>query len=390
MSASRRRRVDARREKVHVASKNCYRANLWLPRQLEVDGSGRRLHPLPVSSSVRQLPPHAVHALKTVGLVRHLGSIAEKFGVRFVVLKGAALHVLRLVRTDARPMCDLDILLAPEDAARLNDVLVSGGWTARGFPRSEDHLPQLRHPTWPALELHDQLSGLSLDGRSWVTFADVEEAGAMEPLPTAGSAAFVPTRELLAAHAIAHGFFHHGTVPIGYPLQRVFDDLRALDVLETPDEEFLAGPGRWMKRGLPPEDVLTILHLGRRLARGEEVADDAPSTPESRLLEHVHRSAKDPFYREALRLRNFHLLSGTGSNPVRTFVKTAWNVLLLSRDQVDAIYGRQKHRWGYPLRQFLRPFDLVLRVGRYSLAWLRLRARGESPPPITRTRVPRE
>jgi Uncharacterised nucleotidyltransferase len=314
-----------------------------------------------------------------VGLVRHLGSIAEKLGVRFVVLKGGALHVLRIVGADARPMCDLDILLAPRDAARLYDVLVSGGWTAFGCPRGEDHLPPLRHPTWPALELHDQLSGLSLDGRSWVTFADVEEAGAMEPLPAAGSAAFVPTREFLAAHAIAHGFFHHGTVPISYPLQRVFDDLRALDVLEAPDEVFLAGPGRWMKRGLPPEDVLTILHLGRRLAHGEDVAADVPSTPESRLLEHVHRSAKDPLYREALRLRTFRLLSGTGSNPARTFVTRSWNALFLSRDQVVAIYGRQKHWWGYPLRQFLRPLDLALRVGRYSLAWLRMRARGEEP-----------
>jgi hypothetical protein len=342
-----------------------------------------------VSDSVRRLSSHAAQALKTAGLVHLLGSIAEELGVRFVVLKGAALHVLRFVRADARPMCDVDILLSPADAARLNGELVSRGWKEAGFHRGEDHLPPLRHPAWPALELHDQVSGLSRDGVAWVTFADLEEAGAMEPFPAAGPFAFVPSSEFLVAHAIAHGFFHHGGVPIGYPLLRVFDDLRALDVLETPDEEFLAGPGRWMKMGLPPKDLLTILHLGRRLAREEDVSADTPSTPESRLLEHVHRSAKDPLYRKALRLRSIHILAGTGSKSVRTFVTNAWNVLFLSHDQVDMIYGRPKHGWGYPLRQFLRPLDLVLRVGRYSLAWLRLRARDESLPPISRAGVPR-
>ena len=126
----------------------------------------------------------------------------------------------------------------------------------------------LKHSFWPALELHDQLSGVSLDGKSWVGFADLVNGGGAEPFPAAGPAVFVPTREFLAAHAVAHGFFHHGAVAIGYQLLRVFDDLAALGVLEGTDDEFLAGPGRWMKRGLAREEILTILRLARRLARG--------------------------------------------------------------------------------------------------------------------------
>jgi len=349
---------------------------------IDVDGSGRRPHPREVSSSVRKIPAHVVQALKTETLVRHLGSVAEKLGIRFVVLKGAALHVRKLVRVDERPMRDLDILLPAGDAVRLKDELVSQGWKASDLPRGEDHHPPLLHPTWPALELHDQLSGLSRDGKSWVTFDDLDEGGALDPLPAVGPSALVPTREFLAAHAIAHGFFHHGLLPLGYPLQRVFDDLRALGVLETPDDEFLAGPGRWMRRGLSPEEILMVLHLARRLARGEDVAAESPPTPESRLLEHVQRSATDPLYREALRLRTFRGFAGTGPNSARSLVTSVGNVLFVTRDQVDRIYGGPDHEWGYPLRQILRPFDLVLRVGRYSLAWLRLRARGGAPPAL--------
>jgi hypothetical protein len=343
-----------------------------------------------MSSPVRRLSPHAVQTLKTAGLVRHLGSVAEEIGVRFVILKGAALHALRLVQADARPMCDLDVLLSREDAARLNEVLVARGWKAREMHRGEDHLPVLTHPVWPALELHDQLGGVSLDGRSWVTFADLENGRVLEPFPVAGPAVFVPTREFLAAHAIAHGFFHHGTVAIGYRLHRVFDDLAALGALETTDEEFLAGPGRWMRRGLAREEIVTILRLSRRLARGENVGADVPATPESRLLEHVQRSERDPTYRKALRLRSLHGFGGTGRDRIGAFLSTSWHVTLLSRDQVDLIYGPPKHEWGYTVRQVLRPFDLLLRVARYSLASLRLRARGESLPPGPGTGLPRE
>ena len=346
------------------------------------------MHPLPMSKPPRSLSPNTAQALKTAGLVRHLGSVAEGIGVRFVVLKGAALHALSFVKANARPMCDLDVLLSPEGAARLNDTLVSQGWEARGGPCGEDHLPVLKHPFWPALELHDQLNGVSRDGKSWVRFADLVNGGGVEAFPAGGSAVFVPTREFLAAHAIAHGFFHHNSIGVGYQLHRVFDDLAALGVLEGTDDGFLAGPGRWMKRGLAREEILTILCLGRRLARSENVAADIPPTPESRLLEHVTRSEGDPLYRDALRLRTFQLLGGTGHNRLRTFLGNSWHLTFLSRGQVDAIYGRPKHEWVYPVRQVLRPFDLALRVARYSVAWLKLRARGESPPSAPRCQAP--
>ena len=344
------------------------------------------MHPLPMSKPPRSLSPNTAQALKTAGLVRHLGSVAEGIGVRFVVLKGAALHALSFVKANARPMCDLDILLSPSDAARLNDTLVSQGWEATGSCRNEDHLPMLKHPFWPALELHDQLSGVSRDGVFWVGFADLVNGGGAEPFPAAGSAVFVPTREFLAAHAVAHGFFHHESAVICYQRHRVFDDLAALGVLEMTDDEFLAGSGRWMKRGLSREEILTILRLGRRLARGENVAADLPPTPESRLLDHVTRSEGDPLYREALWLRQFQLLGGTDHNRRRTFLVNSWHRTFLNRGEVDAVYGRPKHDWVYPVRQVLRPFHLVLRVARYSVAWLKLRARGESPPSAPRAR----
>ena len=321
-----------------------------------------------------------------MALLRHLGGVAGRIGVRFVVLKGGALHALRLVRAAERPLSDVDLLLAPADGKRLHEELLGEGWTVFDAPVCEWHLPQLVHEAWPALEIHDALDGITRDGTSWATFADLEEEGALEPLPAAGPSAFVPTREVLAAHAVAHGFLHHGLVPLVYPLRRVFDDLRVLGVLEAPDEAFLAGPGRWIGKGLTRGEIVTILRLSRRLARGEEVASDSPPTPESRLLLHVDRCAGDPLYRNAFRLRQVHALAGGLS--LRGVARNVAGTLFLSRAEVDARYGPPRHAWGYPLRQLLRPLDLALRLGRYAGAWLRLRVRGEEPPP-DRARAPR-
>lgn len=323
------------------------------------------------------LPAAAIVALRVELLVHHLVPFAQRLGIRFALLKGAALHLLGLVAADERPLSDLDVLLAPEAAVRLHAALRAEGFTAPDYPAEKHHLTPLHHPAWPPLELHVCLPGVTLDGTGWATFAQLEEAGALEPYPVAGPAVVVPSRELLAAHAVAHGFYQHGPAPATYPILKVFDDLAVLGFLDVPDEAFLAGPGRFVSRELTPAALGTILRLGRRLSRGEDVAADDPATSESRLLAHITRGTDDPDYRQGLRLTQVRALFA-GPAPLRSFLRELLRAVVLTRDQVDAIYGPPRRWWGYPLRQLMRPADLAVRFIRYALAGRRAR-RGAPP-----------
>jgi hypothetical protein len=48
------------------------------------------------------------------------------------------------------------------------------------------------------------------------------------------------------------------------------------------------------------------------------------------------------------------------------------STVFLSEAQIDAIYGRPRGRLGYLGRRLARPFDLLLRLGRYGVSWVRV------------------
>lgn len=110
-----------------------------------------------------------------------LGEIVDALnaaGIAHVVLKGAALAHILYARPDLRPMGDLDILVAPAEAHRAQDVLCSLGFEAPAIHerarRFHHHLPiatRRRHGIVVNVEIHrDALSGteparMRLDGR---------------------------------------------------------------------------------------------------------------------------------------------------------------------------------------------------------------------------------
>jgi hypothetical protein len=51
-----------------------------------------------------------------------------------------------------------------------------------------------------------------------------------------------------------------------------------------------------------------------------------------------------------------------GGSPLRGWLAAARQALLLSRSQVDAIYGRPTSAWGYAARRLWRPIDLARRA----------------------------
>ncbi|HRS17161.1 MAG TPA: nucleotidyltransferase family protein [Thermoanaerobaculaceae bacterium] len=144
----------------------------------------------------------ALGAIKAEGQVRYLAHIAEENGLEFALLKGGALHVLRLASLGARPLLDLDILMEAKAARKMQRLLKSEGWVEHGSFRTDFHLPPLRHPAWLPLEIHDLIPRVSLDGRLWSGFEEVRSAGLMEPCRAVSVCVHAPARELLAAHAL--------------------------------------------------------------------------------------------------------------------------------------------------------------------------------------------
>jgi hypothetical protein len=86
------------------------------------------------------------------------------------------------------------------------------------------------------------------------------------------------------------------------------------------------------------------------------------------LLRHHLAGALEPAYRRHLSLQELrHPLGDRGW--LVAALRTAGVALLLSRPQIDAIYGPPRHRWGYAARRAARPFDLAWRAARALLAF---------------------
>lgn len=157
----------------------------------------------PLAERFERASQHAaLAAIKAEGQVRYLARIAEDNGFEFALLKGGALHVLRLAPLGARPLWDLDILMAPKAARKMQRLLKSEGWVEHGSLRTDFHLPPLHHPSWLPLEIHDLIPRVSLDGRRWCGFDEVRSANLMAPCGSMPRCVYAPSRGLLAAHAL--------------------------------------------------------------------------------------------------------------------------------------------------------------------------------------------
>lgn len=144
----------------------------------------------------------AVQALKVEAQVRHLAAIAEKHDLRFALLKGAALHILRIVPLGARPLCDLDILMSPKAASELQRILKAEGWRENESFRTDFHLPPLYAAPWLGLEIHDVIPRVSLNGRRWSGLGELHSAGLLDTCFVGSASVLVPAPRVLAAHAI--------------------------------------------------------------------------------------------------------------------------------------------------------------------------------------------
>lgn len=289
---------------------------------------------------------------------RAVAEAAGEVGAPVVLLKRAALVALGVVDDAQRAAVDVDVLVAEDRLAAVQGRLVALGWRAGDAMPADHQAAPLTDPDGAMVELHRFVPGLRAGGsRRDARLFDLELAGGLQALAGWPGRVFVPTRDVLAAHALVHGLDQHGLAPASYPLARMLADLADLEAAG-----FVAGWEAiepWTGGALSPEETGAAFQLVADLGRGA-----LPASPHaSALLSHILVAAADPSYSASLGQRALvaQLTSGVPSDRSRLFA----NVVFPTREQLDAIYGGPRSGLDYALLRAWRPFDLALRLARY-------------------------
>lgn len=312
----------------------------------------------------------AERAIVLAGLARLVGETAAAIGEQVVLLKGVALHVGGIVPPGWRVAVDVDVLASPRTAAPLHAELRRRGLVPLGIADCEHHLQPLRHPCGRCVEIHPALHGVGSDRD--LDADDLVQLGLAIPIK-AWAGVLLPDREVLAAHLLIHAIALHGDRPRDYPLMRLAADLVDL----YPDA---AAWRAFRERGAPlvaghldRDECAAAEALGLALRSGRvpvspawEVDAGAAALLEGAagaeaLLRHLLAGSVDHAYANSLRLASFLRRPSGGTAPV-ALLRRAWRTVMLSRAQIDEIYGVPRSRVGYWVRRAWRPFDLVGRL----------------------------
>lgn len=318
--------------------------------------------------------------LTVVALMRELAEVAAALELPLALVKFAALHVAGAITPGSRSAADLDALVPAAGADRLASALRERGFEPRPLWGQEHHVPTLFHPDRGAVELHLHLPGVSAPGTpepwrdgQFAGYRELATAGVLRSAPGLAGAVSIPTAEVLAAHALAHGIAQHGWAPAAYPPMRMLADLIDLGATGPAGGDLIAGAERWLTSSVSAEEAAAARTLCIALTAGDLDAL-AELDGAARLLAHVVAGAFRDDYRRALKLHG--TLSGLGERPsLRSALSRVREAVFLSRRQIDAIYGPTGSSLGYLRRRLLRPLDLAVRLLRYSVADRKLRRR---------------
>lgn len=272
-------------------------------------------------------------------LIPELASTAAAAAIPIVLVKFAALHAGGYLVEGSRAAADIDVLVPERDARRAAQALTGRGFLAAEATLADHHhLPPLHDRQGRVVELHTRLPGLrGPGGRRFAGFETLEAAGGLEPAPGLGHGCYLPRRDLLVAHAVAHGLAQHGGADV-YPVTRVLADV--IDLL--PGERRARGIGavEWIAADVPAADLDAVLGLCDALERGALDGLDAPGAtrPEGALLHHVLASSLDPDYRRSLAVG--HLFHSLSDEPRWwRFLKTLQCLAVPSKAQLAARLG---------------------------------------------------
>jgi len=297
-----------------------------------------------------------------------IASAAAAGGIPLVALKFLALRLDGLAPDGVRRAGDLDFLVRDSDLGRSVAFLAELGYHDAGFPPS-DHAVHLVDDSGLAIDLHRQLPGVRLaPGAEPAGLSDLERAGLL--VPARGSPLRLPCRDVTVAHLAVHGLVHHGWTARGYPFLRMVADLADLGV--GPGDGTTQRACRWIQDELAGDEVEGLARLVARLRAGDEdlLALARPGEADAILLRHFLACAIDDDYARSLKLS---AAAHRGAGGPRSIGAALTRAVFVTDAQIDLLYGRPRHRWGYVAWRLFRPVDLMLRALRYAHADLRVR-----------------
>jgi len=323
----------------------------------------RELGPETADGFARDRTTAAAVGMQLMAAARRIAARAAPLEVPIAFLKFAALEGMGRLAAGSRDACDIDALVPEDRAAELWRALLAAGYRGSGLPDLEHQLPAIVDPEGGSVEIHRLVPGVRLAGGSSATWEALARGGLLLPLTGFPGRCSAPAPEVLAAHAVVHGLGQHGYWPASYSLLKMVADLIDLGPLT---DRALA----WVAQDVSKDESEALRRLCARLAAGEDPAAGWDA-PEETLLRHVLAGRLDAEYERALRLGLFRAQPSDRA-PAARLARSMLSALFLSDVQIDAIYGRPRSRLGYLGRRLARPFDLLLRLGRYGVKWARV------------------
>ncbi len=318
----------------------------------------------------------AAAELQAEAVAEGISATAAAMGMPVVFLKGAALVMEGLILSGSRGLGDVDVL-APEgrEQALQDRLKAEGCFEPEDLPSGEHQLQALGHPLGLAVEVHLCLRGVRCSGRDSAILADLDDLGLTQRVEGLSGDTRVPGLDLLLAHAVVHGLAQHGLNPKGYPMLRFVGDIIDLDLAGAVESGAFERWMPWVERDVSRREVEALADMCRRLV-GEQGAVGAwPGSDDSALmLRHLVLGAVDIEYRDSLRIRSLALVMPSRGRSA-TLLRTLWGATVLTRGQVDALYGKPSSSWGYWGYRLYRPFDLIGRTIRYGSAAIKARWR---------------
>jgi|GEM_PF-3654977 len=307
-----------------------------------------------------------VHALAARGLaleraLHKVDAAASSVGVRYALIKGAA--VVRHLGSNLalRGACDIDLLLTEPDAIRLDRELKKRGYRQKSPSHPEFHMPTLVDGQYNAVELHTRLPCIALcSAKQWVELEDMIAAREVTSVTSGLLCALLPSHEFLLAHCLAHGIAQHGYAPRSYQLLRLLADI--VDLSSLPPSPDFTRIGSWLSASVSPDEINGVLELRNELTDGNvrQVWQRRDGT--GRLLRHLVLANLDHEYANAL--TPFGAVQLLRSGGVRRFMREYGHATFgLANEDLARIYGSGSARRNLALK-LMRPFDVVHRIAK--------------------------
>ncbi|MCK6684968.1 MAG: nucleotidyltransferase family protein [Thermoanaerobaculia bacterium] len=287
-----------------------------------------------------------------------LTTLAREEGFEAVFLKGLALQLTGVSAIGSRGIGDIDLLLPSRKLASYEKRLTNLGWRVTDQPDHEHQTPPIVSPHGVMVELHDRILGTrpAATAQSF-RYEDLLKSGLARSAGTFQG--LVPVDSVLFAHLVVHGIAQHGGSPGSYPLFRLVADVA--DVLDARGRGSFEGVFGLIERDVSREEFDALLELVERLCAGNWKAGLTPQA--KAILDHFIAGTLDSEYRDALRL-SFDTIP-TDQPAWLQRAESVWRAVVLTRGQIDSIYGPPDGNLGYLGRQVWRPLDLLGRLWRY-------------------------